>query len=272
MRYAVVTGCSSGIGEAVARDLLVDGWRVTGFSRRRPDRLQHERFSWRPLDVSKAITVKPWWFQHGLDALVHCAAEYGPIGPLHEVEPQQWARCIETNLTGTHRVLHALLPYLLMRDDARVLLLSGGGAFNARPMYSAYAASKAGVVSIMENVAEEQRGHVAVNCLAPGFVPTAIHAATLAAGASAGLAEYNQVRDASMGDDPMPRVLECVRVLLGPRAAGLTGKTISVPHDDWASINERTVPVLMAGQMGQRDRHKIARLAAFAAHPTAAMV
>jgi hypothetical protein len=58
--------------------------------------------------------------------------------------------------------------------------------------------------------------------------------------------------------DAMSNVVGCVRHLLSPQAQGLTGRTISAQHDDWANITPWTIPHL--GEMGRRDRHLIAGL------------
>jgi NADP-dependent 3-hydroxy acid dehydrogenase YdfG len=71
-RHAVVTGCSSDIGAAVAARLLRDGWRVTGMSRSAPA-AEHPAFTHRPVDLLDAAAIRE--AAEGLrpDALVHAA-------------------------------------------------------------------------------------------------------------------------------------------------------------------------------------------------------
>jgi 3-oxoacyl-[acyl-carrier protein] reductase len=237
---ALVTGASSGIGRAVAEQLLDDGWDVLGLSRTYPKgMLAYERFSWHHGDLLTGYGVNHLRHRlvEGLDAVVHAAAVQGPIGPLVETKPQDWLDCIRVNLIGTYRVVSLALPFLQQSEDGRLLLFSGGGAFNARPEYSAYAVAKAGVVSLMESLAAEMGDTVAVNCVSPGYVPTPM----------------NGHPDAPSAEKD--RAVACVMHLLSPETQGLTGRTISAEYDGWASLNQQTIPLI--GKMGTRHRHKV---------------
>lgn len=259
MKRALVTGVSSGIGAAVASALLDDGWAVVGVSRRKPDILWRDGFTWIHAELRTAwqLVASSHRFDDGLDALIHCAAEQGPVGLLLGTDPLGWEQCVKVNLFGTLHVLQAALPYLLKRDDARVLLFSGGGAFGPRPNYSAYAASKAGVVALMETLADELTGRATVNCVAPGFVPTPIHRATLEAGPERAGWDAWQRAFGAEGErerDRLPDVVACVRHLLAPDTRGLTGKTISVEHDGWRSVTADRVSALNASDVWTRTR------------------
>lgn len=250
MRRALVTGVSHGIGLEVARMLVAEGWSVVGISRRPFDVPGVRAYS---LDVSVAHQVHRLSWMIGsepLDALVHCAAIQGPIGPLEDSLPSAWLETIRINLLGSYLVTRECLPALHASDDARILLFAGGGAFNARPDYSAYAVSKAGVVSLMETLAEELRhSGVTVNCVSPGFVPTGIdpHAAVFGSDPDGSLA--------------MERAVACVRHLLGPQTRGLSGRTVSAEFDDWSSIDQTTVASVNASVQGTRMRHTIQQVA-----------
>lgn len=245
MRRALVTGASRGIGLAVARALLDDGWHVAGLARTRPA-IVHPAFAWLEADLAEP-PCRHADLGADIDAVVHCAA-VRPYGAL-DADPEAWAHAIRVNLLGAYHVARLALPGLRASEDGRLLLFSGGGAFGPAPGYSAYAASKAGVVALAETLAAEEAGRVAVNCVAPGFVATGIHRGTPEAGRP---------------DDgaALSRVVACVRHLLGPATRGLTGRTISAVHDDWQALSAETVPAVMAGAMGTRDRHKIALRAA----------
>lgn len=252
MKRALVTGVSRGIGQAVAEMLLDEGWAVDGVSRTAPDRLDGDRFWWIEADVSgpsgeNLIRIDA---EDGgrLDALIHCAGIRGPHGDFSDNAPAAWLETVQTNLLGTYHVVRACLPLLRQSEDGRILLFSGGGAFNPSPGYSAYAVAKAGVVSLMETLAVEERGRVAINCVAPGPVPTAIH-------------------DAPLPDDggrAMALAVACVRHLLDPATQGLTGKTISAAWDDWPGILPWTVARLNDSDAGTRTRVPIAMLASMA--------
>ena len=214
-----------------------------------PRDLEHDRLLWFPLDVAaRAATdhLEARLRFRTLDALIHCAGSQEPIGQVGATTPDAWAEGIQTNLIGTYRVVYAALPALQGAEDARILLFSGGGAFNPRPYYSAYAAAKAGTVALMETLAAEITKNVTVNCVAPGFVPTPIHAPSVAAGLPV------QSDDGSGRE--MAQAVACVRHLLSEQATGLTGKTISAVHDDWRSITPERVAALNASEVWTRTR------------------
>jgi NAD(P)-dependent dehydrogenase (short-subunit alcohol dehydrogenase family) len=249
----------------MAHALIEDGWSVIGLSRTPPSELGDlslwsdvTRFVWQSTDVGNLSDVASaaHLFGDELDALIHCAAEYGPIGPLGSLDMTAWAQTIQTNLVGTAAVVQAAIPSLRYSEDARALLFLGGGAFNPRPRYSAYAASKSGVVSLVETLAEELAPRITVNGVSPGFVPTAIHQATLNAGPDAATdSEYAQARLAeTYAPEAMARVVACVRHLLSPQTRGLTGKVISAPHDAWASITPADVESLNDSPLWTRTR------------------
>jgi 3-oxoacyl-[acyl-carrier protein] reductase len=128
-----------------------------------------------------------------------------------------------------------VLPLLEGSSMPRIVNLAGGGAFNPFPNYSAYACSKAGVVRLTECLAQELAGRgICINALAPGFVATPIHVATLKAGPErAGREQYDVTMKGLESGLSAQTAIECVRFLLSASAAGLTGKTLSANFDPW---------------------------------------
>lgn len=251
-KRALVTGCSRGIGLGVTKMLLSEGWSVVGVSRTFPEAMLQtdmERFAWVKADVGNGRlrwVLSDYLGDQTLDAVVHCAAVQGPTGPLETSDTKAWIDAINVNLTGTYRVLRATLPHLHKSVDGRALLFSGGGAFNPRPDYTAYAASKAGVVAIMESLADELRhSTVTVNAVAPGYVPSGMPGQWAA----------------GKRDEALENAVACVRHLLSPATRGLSGKTVSAAFDDWRSIDPMTIVSVNASVQGTRHRHPIQRVA-----------
>jgi NAD(P)-dependent dehydrogenase (short-subunit alcohol dehydrogenase family) len=239
----LITGGSRGIGLAVARVLADSGWRVALLARGRralerargelPGR-GHESFA---LDVSDERAWEPL-APELLDVrgLVCAAATLEPVGPVGSYPPSDFRRTLEVNLLGTMLAIHACLPGLRATRGA-IVTFSGGGGTAPLPRFDAYAASKAAVVRLSENIAAELSGEgVRVNCVAPGFVATGIHESTLAAGPErAGAAYHARTREElAQGGLPASEAAELVSLLLeGDREAPFTGKLVSAQWDDW---------------------------------------
>jgi NAD(P)-dependent dehydrogenase (short-subunit alcohol dehydrogenase family) len=169
-----------------------------------------------------------------LNGVVTAAAELGPIGRLDAVIPETFERTIATNLLGTMLALHHTLPRL-RANQGRAVTFSGGGATSPLPRYDAYAASKAAVARLTENVATDFRGEVEINSVAPGFVVTDLHLATLAAGPARTGPDYHaHTREQFAGGGfPAREAVELVCFLLSDEAAGISGRLISAQWDPW---------------------------------------
>lgn len=246
IRHIVIAGASSGIGAALTSALAAEGDRLYVCARR-SDRLQEvarvspsvHGFA---CDVANEAQVQAFWGEVAertpvVDVLINSAGGFGVIGPIEQTDSQGWRETLQVNLFGTYLMIKHGLPLLRQSADARILNLSGGGAFDAFPNYSAYACSKAGVVRLTECLAAELADdRIAVNALAPGMVATETHEATLAHGPElAGDHFHHTLAMLEGGDARMETVVRCVRILLAPQLHGLTGKTISVNYDPWES-------------------------------------
>jgi 3-oxoacyl-[acyl-carrier protein] reductase len=241
----LVTGGSRGIGRAVAEALASGGERVVVAARESEaieqtlSALEGGDHLGLELDVADAAAwpraMAHIESQGGLSGLVTAAGVLAPVGPIGSYDPMEFRRTIEVNLLGTQLALHHALPSL-RRTRGAAVTFSGGGATGPLPRYDAYAASKAAVVRLTENVAAVTATEgVRVNCVAPGFVTTRIHEATLAAGPNAAGPEYFErtLREREHGGVPASRAAELVCFLLGPRSHGISGKLLSAQWDPW---------------------------------------
>lgn len=105
MKSILITGASSGIGAGVARHFLEDGWRV-GLLARREAALKEvadgaENAVILPTDVSDAAQVAAAFEIFGeIDVLFNNAGQFGPAGAIDTIAPEDFARVVDTNLTG----------------------------------------------------------------------------------------------------------------------------------------------------------------------------
>ncbi|HKS02196.1 MAG TPA: SDR family oxidoreductase [Arthrobacter sp.] len=167
-RHAVVTGCSSGIGKAIAERLLADGWTVTGLSR--GETALGPGFSWLHADLSDpsslaetAAALEP------ADALVH-AAGYQRTAPLGELDPEALAGMFAVHVGAASALANEVVP--TMPDGGRVLLIGSRTSTGAAGK-SQYAATKAALMGMGRTWAQElaPRG-ITVNVLSPGPTDT----------------------------------------------------------------------------------------------------
>jgi NAD(P)-dependent dehydrogenase (short-subunit alcohol dehydrogenase family) len=167
-RSAVVTGAGSGIGRAVARALLVDGWSVALAGRRR-DALAEtasgfERALVVPTDVTDADQVDALFGavrgEFGrLDLLFNNAGGFGPAGTPDQIDVDQWRATVDVNLTGSF--LCARAAFALMRaQDPRGGRIINNGSISAhvpRPGSIAYTATKHAITGLTRSLSLDGR-------------------------------------------------------------------------------------------------------------------
>jgi NADP-dependent 3-hydroxy acid dehydrogenase YdfG len=178
-RTAVVTGASSGIGEATARRLAAEGCRVVLVARR-ADRLAKlaaeigDAAVPVALDVTDAAAVRA--FADGLDAcdvLVNNAG--GAIGadPVATGDPDAWRTMYEVNVLGTLHVTQALLPKLIASGAGTIVMMSSTAAHSVYEGGAGYIAAKHGVRAMTETLRLELFDQpVRIMEIAPGMVKT----------------------------------------------------------------------------------------------------
>jgi NAD(P)-dependent dehydrogenase (short-subunit alcohol dehydrogenase family) len=261
-----IAGASSGIGAALTRALAGDGHKLFVCARR-TDRLAQvvEGYSsvfYAGCDVGREAAVKNFFRQvaertNTLDVLIHCAAILGPIGVFHEVNSDEWMAAVRTNLFGAYLVAKNAVPLMSAERRPRIIILSGGGAFDPMPWVSAYGVSKAAIVRLVETLAVELAPrNIAVNAVAPGFAATEIHQTTLAAGRERGGEHYDRTaRLISEWDHSMDVPIDCVRYMISEAATRLTGKTISARYDPWGEPEfDQRIDQVMASSLYTTQR------------------
>ena len=183
-KKALVTGASGGIGGAIASALHAQGAEVVLTGRRR-DALDALAAT---LGDRVHVIVSDLSTAEGAEALVREAeAAMGQVDILvnnagitadtlaMRMKDEDWSRVIELNLTSGFRLIRALLRGMLKRRAGRIIGITSVVGTTGNPGQANYAAAKAGMVGMSKSLAQEvaERG-ITVNCVAPGFIDTAM--------------------------------------------------------------------------------------------------
>ena len=177
-RTALVTGASSGIGEATARRLAADGWQVVAAARR-IDRLtalaaEVPGISAQQLDVTDPVSVAALVAAcPALDLLVANAGGAFDLAPVATADVDTWARTYDVNVLGTVRVVQALLPALTASNQGQVVLTGSTAGRWAYEGGGGYVAAKHALAALREVLRLElvERG-LRISEVAPGMVAT----------------------------------------------------------------------------------------------------
>ncbi|MCW2882220.1 MAG: short-chain alcohol dehydrogenase [Sphaerisporangium sp.] len=233
-KTAVVTGASSGIGEATARRLAAEGYDVVAAARRRDrlDKLAAEVPAIRPvtLDVTSDDSVAELAASlDRCDVLINNAGGAVGMEPVAEGLVDDWQRMYEVNVLGSLRMTRALLPKLIESGDGVLLMLTSVAGLVSYEGGGGYCAAKHAQTSMTETLRLELCGEpVRVIEVAPGMVHTEEFSLTRFHGDS-GRAEkvYEGVPNPLTADDVADAIAWCVtrpahvnvdRLVIRPRA------------------------------------------------------
>jgi NAD(P)-dependent dehydrogenase (short-subunit alcohol dehydrogenase family) len=181
--YVLVTGTSSGIGEACARHLAGLGFNVFAGVRKQTDadQIRGDRIEPVIIDVtddgsvaSAAEQIRAAVGNQGLSGLVNNAG-IAVAGPLEFVALEDFQRQLDVNVTGVLRVTQAMLPLIRLGERGRIANISSIGGRVAIPMVGPYAASKFALEGLSDSLRRELRPwgiHGAL--IEPGAVATPI--------------------------------------------------------------------------------------------------
>jgi len=186
-KSAVVTGSTSGIGLAIARQLAKDGANVliNGFGSEAEIKTItgdiRENFGvetvysgadlTKPSEVGEMIAVADSAFG-GVDILVNNAGMQF-VSPVEDFPPEKWDQLIALNLSACFHTVRAVVPGMKAKGWGRIISIASAHSIVASPYKSAYVAAKHGLLGFTKSVALELATHkITANCISPGYVWT----------------------------------------------------------------------------------------------------
>jgi len=186
-KLILITGASSGIGEACARRFAAEGAQLALWARRRARlealaRALEKQHRVAPqlaeVDVRDRAAVSQAAEQlvaagQVPDVLINNAGLASGLSKVHEGDPEDWDRMIDTNLKGLLNVTRALLPHMVARRRGHVVNIGSTAGHQTYPMGNVYNATKFGVRALTEGMNLDVAGTpIRVSEVDPGFVET----------------------------------------------------------------------------------------------------
>jgi NAD(P)-dependent dehydrogenase (short-subunit alcohol dehydrogenase family) len=244
-RTVVVTGGGRGIGRAIALSFAEPGAHIV-ITGRTASQLEQTADDIRakgaeaiaiPMDVTdEANVAHGFGTLHGRIKGVNVLVNNAGIGGGEVVQGSdvaRWKHTIDTNLTGMYLVTRQILP--LMANDGRIVNLSSVlGRFGV-PGYTAYCASKHGVIGFTRALAlETLKRRITVNAIAPGWVDTDMAILGMEQGASHAKVSFETFKDQMISAVPIKRIIDpkevaaLVKFLCSPDAGAITGQTYNI--------------------------------------------
>jgi 3-oxoacyl-[acyl-carrier protein] reductase len=230
-KLALVTGASRGIGAAIAETLAADGARVVGLDvpqaaeglRKVAERTGGEE----PIELDITAEDAPRQiadrFSDGLDVVVHNAG-VTKDRTIAKMPEDRWTSLMEINLSSEERIDDALLDGGRLNENGRIVCVSSMSGIAGNGGQTNYAASKAGVIGMVEALAPElaKRG-ATINAVAPGFIETQMTAAMPFGPREAG----RRMSSLSQGGLPVD-VAEAIAWFASPASTGVSGNVVRV--------------------------------------------
>jgi len=182
MKHVCITGCTRGLGLAMARGFASRGWKVSGCgtNEEKVARLEMELGDGHVIRVCDVTSVdevaafagKVFQAAGAPDLLLNNAAVINVNAPLWEVTPEDFSRVMDVNLKGIHLVLRAFLSAMIQRGSGVVVNFSSGWGRSTSPEVAPYCCSKWGVEGLTQSLAQELPSGLAAVALNPGIIDT----------------------------------------------------------------------------------------------------
>jgi NAD(P)-dependent dehydrogenase (short-subunit alcohol dehydrogenase family) len=238
-RVALVTGARQGMGAVIARRLAADGLTVAC-----ADIVDDPRLRELATEIGGRAYVADCSDPQDVSALVdRIAADVGDVdvlvsnhaymtmAPVEEHDLADWWRVVDTNLGGTFLLIQAVLPGMRRQGGGRIVIIASEWGVIGWPDATAYAASKAGLISLTKTLGRELAPEgIIVNAVAPGVIDTPqLQVDADAAGVNLADMHALYAADIPMGRIGRPaEIAATVSYLADPVMGALVGQIVQV--------------------------------------------
>ena len=230
-KVALVTGASRGIGAAIANTLARDGAKVVGLDiPQAADDLRAVTSAIGGEAIGLDITaedaperIASHFAKGGVDIVVHNAG-VTKDRTIAKMPEERWAQLMEINLSSEERINDALLDAKRLNPNGRIVCVSSMSGIAGNSGQTNYAASKAGVIGMVESLAPElAKAKATINAVAPGFIETKMTGAMPIGPREAG----RRLSSLSQGGLPVD-VAETIAWFASPATTGVNGNVVRV--------------------------------------------
>lgn len=269
-KYSLITGASSGIGKALTYKYAEEGSNLIIIARNKKllseikkniqlkFNIQIHIFA---IDISKELEIKKLkkflnTNNIKLNNIINCAAVLGDGGKIENISTKSWDYTIKVNLYGAFFLFKYLID--LMSTNSLFVNFSGGGGTLPQPLLDSYAASKAAVVRLTENVSLSH--YNAKKCfvsISPGGVNTRIFNDMKKLGKNKlGSKLWKEIQNRiKFGGDNIQNPINLIIFLSKLKDKNIfNGRVISAKYDDWSFI------VKKADKLKKNDLFKLRRV------------
>lgn len=216
-KLIVITGASSGIGEAIAKRMSTQGHPLLLIARRveKLEKMALPNALYAQVDVTDRQALE--------DAIAKAEALYGPVdaiinnaglmllGQIDSQDPVEWQRMFDVNVLGLLNGMQAVLPSMKVRKTGTIFNISSIAGKKTFADHAAYCGTKFAVHAMSENVREEvASSNVRVTTIAPGPVETELLSHTTSQEIKAGYEQWKESIDGALAPDDVARAVEFV--------------------------------------------------------------
>lgn len=249
-QVALVTGAAGGIGRATAQAFLVAGYAValvdakdtvhkTAQELRNDGGFTENEVLSFCTDITDEASVRELSVDieskfGRLDSLALVAGIVQSAAGIAELEPHEWQKVIDVNLTGPYLMCHLLTPLLLRDGGGSITAVSSWWGRSGHALFAAYCASKAGLIVFIQSIAAELAPTIRANTVCPGNINTLMHQQALQTEAEQRGITFQQMKDIEWAKIPLlhagepSSIADSIVFLSSPAASYITGASLDV--------------------------------------------